>query len=112
VTINAQTIGAVLTGAGAKARVTQNIENVERMRQLVFAMRDALNQDPGLDTQKKSELLEIADETRVELEKSTPNETKLMTLFALLTQSVQTLPAAIPAYEAAKALLTGWGMNP
>ena len=49
--------------------------------------------------------------TRVELDKPSPNETKLMTLFTLLTQSVRTLPAAKPAYDAAKALLATVGVS-
>lgn len=111
VTINAQTIGAVLTGDRAKVHITQNVEAVKDMRELVAQMREALNRDAGLDQHKKADLVEIADETSVELDKPSPNETKLMTLFTLLTQSVQTLPAAKPAYEAAKALLATFGIS-
>ena len=92
-TINAQNIGAVLTGDGAKVHITQNIGAVKEMRELVGLMREVLKHDAGLDQQKKAELVEIADDTFVELEKPAPNETKLMTLFTLLTQSVQSLPA-------------------
>jgi hypothetical protein len=111
VTIHAQTIGAVLTGDGATAHVTQNAGTVEQMRELVDLMRGVLKHEPGLEERKKAELLEIADDTHAELAKSAPNETKLMTLFTLLTQSVQTLPAARPAYSAAKALLAHFGIN-
>lgn len=111
VTINAQTIGAVLTGDGAKSHVTQSIGTVKEMRELVGLMREVLKHDAVLDPQRKAELIEIADDTRVELDKPAPNETKLMTLFSLLTQSVQTLPAAKPAYDAAKALLASVGID-
>lgn len=111
VTINAQNIGAVLTGDRAKAHITQNISAVKEMHELVGLMREVLKHDAGLDQQRKAELIEIADDTCVELDKRAPNETKLMTLFALLTQSVQTLPAAKPAYHAAKALLATVGIS-
>lgn len=111
VTINAQNIGAVLTGDRATAHVTQNAGTVEEMRELVKLMRDVLKHEPGLDERKKGELMEIANDTHAELSKPAPNETKLMTLFTLLTQSVQTLPAAKPAYAAAKALLAPFGIS-
>lgn len=111
VTINAQNIGAVLTGDRAKAHITQDMGALKEMRELVELMRGVLKHDAGLDQQRKAELIEIADDTRVELDKPAPNETKLMTLFALLTQSVQTLPAAKPAYDAAKALLATVGIG-
>lgn len=111
VTINAQNIGAVLTGDRANAHITQNVGAVKEMRELVGLMREVLKRDAGLDQQRRAELIEIADDTRVELDKPTPNETKLMTLFTLLTQSVQTLPAAKPAYDAAKALLATVGIG-
>jgi hypothetical protein len=111
VTINAQNIGAVLTGERAKAHIVQNVGAVKEMRELVGLMREVLKHDAGLDQQRRAELIEIADDTRVELDKPSPNETKLMTLFTLLTQSVQTLPAAKPAYDAAKALLAMVGVS-
>lgn len=111
VTINAQNIGAVLTGDRATAHVTQNADAVEQMRELVELMRDVLKHEPGLDERKKGDLMEIANDTHAELAKPEPNETKLMTLFTLLTQSVQTLPAAKPAYTAAKALLAPFGIS-
>jgi hypothetical protein len=111
VTINAQNIGAVLTGDRATAHVTQNAGTVAQMRELVELMGNVLKHEPGLDERKKGELMEIVDDTRVELDKPAPNETKLMTLFTLLTQSVQTLPAAKPAYDAAKVLLASFGIS-
>ncbi len=110
-TINAQNIGAVLTGDRATAHVTQNAGTVEQMRELVELMRDVLKHEPSLDERKKGELMEIANDAHAELAKPAPNETKLMTLFTLLTQSVQTLPAAKPAYTAAKALLAPFGIS-
>lgn len=111
VTINAQTIGAVLTGDRAVAHVTQNIETVKEMRELLAMMREVLKQDSALSLQQRTDLVGIADDASAELDKPNPNETKLMTLFSLLTQSVQTLPAALPAYQAAKALLATCGIN-
>ncbi len=110
ITINAQTIGAVLTGDGATAHVLQSPESMAKMAELLSLMRDAISRDSSLNPQRQRELLEIADEVKDELSRSNPNETKLMTLFSLLTQSVQTLPAALPAYEAARALLAGFGI--
>ncbi|MGV3628172.1 MAG: hypothetical protein ACO1PN_10855 [Betaproteobacteria bacterium] len=111
ITINAQNIGAVLTGDRAKANITQNMDAAKEMRDLVELMREVLKHDAGLDPLRKTELIEIADDTRTELDKTAPNETKLMTLFTLLTQSAQTLPAAKPAYDAAKNLLATFGIN-
>ncbi len=110
ITINAQTIGAVLTGDRATAHVSQSPESMAKMTELLSLMRDAISRDSSLNPQRQRELLEIADEVKDELSSSNPNETKLMTLFSLLTQSVQTLPAALPAYEAARALLAGFGI--
>lgn len=111
VTINAQTIGAVLTGDRALAHITQNIEATTEMRELLAMMREVLKRDSALSLQQRTDLVDIADDASAELDKPNPNETKLMTLFTLLTQSVQTLPAALPAYQAAKALLATCGIN-
>jgi hypothetical protein len=110
VTINAQSIGAVLMGDRAIAHVTQNTGTVEQMREIVGFMREVLKHEPTLDDRRKAELIEIADDAKAELGKPAPNETKLMTLFTLLTQSVHTLPAAKPAYAAAKGLLATLGI--
>ena len=110
VTINAQTIGAVLTGDRAVAHITQNIETAKEMRELLAMMCEVLKRDPALSLQQRTDLVDIADDASAELDKPNPNETKLMTFFTLLTQSVQTLPAAQPAYQAAKALLATCGI--
>jgi len=110
VTIHAQTIGTVMTGAGAVANISQNSGSRESLREALKVIRNELANCNVEQVPKRNELLEITDDAENELNKQSLNDTKLVLLFTVLAQTVQTLPNAGPAYLAIKGLLSAVGI--
>jgi hypothetical protein len=105
-------VGAVQTGGNASASVVQRIEGSDKGA-LVSALglvQDALERSAEFDARTRAELLEVTKDCQLELSKSTPNSTKLMTMFQLLASSVQAIPNAQPAYQAIKSALMPFGI--
>jgi hypothetical protein len=111
IVINAQTIGAVVTGNHATVHVKQNPDAMKALTAALETLKGVIPAAPELNDRAKGELIEVAGDAERELAKPEPNETKLLAFFTILAQTVQTLPAAKPAYDAIKGVLAGFGIN-
>lgn len=110
IVINAQTIGAVVTGEHAVVHIKQNSEAVKQLAAALDAIRQVIPSSE-LAPRAKEELLEIVADADRELAKPEPNETKLLTFFTVLAASVEGIANAKPAYESIKSVLATFGVN-
>ena len=98
------TVGSVQTGTSATANVVQNLGASDKtsLTSAILQVRDALSNAPSIGEQQRKELLEIADECTAQLSATSPNSTKLLTMFNVLGTAVQSISSAQPAYQAIK----------
>lgn len=106
-------VGAVQTGSGAQANVVQNLgsEDKQAIKQALALASDAIKTASDIAESQKTELVEIVDETNAELEKESPNSTKLQSLFVTIGTTIQTFASAKPAYQALKGALIPLGIT-
>lgn len=105
-------VGAVQSGPGAYANVVQNLAASEK-RDIVDALQEvksALQNVTDRDEKETGELIELVDESVIELQKSNPNSTKLRAWFDVIAGTIQVLANAGPAYRALKAALLPLGI--
>lgn len=107
------TVGSVQTGANATANVIQNLGADDRaaLSSAVQQVRDALSNAPTVAEQQRKELLEIADECVSQIAASSPNNTKLLTMFNVLGTAIQSIAGAQPAYQALKVAVLPLGIT-
>jgi hypothetical protein len=105
-------VGAVQTGAHAIANTVQNLGGEDRkaLAEALTKVHEALAAS-SIHEQQKSELIELATEAQAQLASSSPNNTKLMSIFNVLATSVQAVSSAQPAYQALKAALLPLGVT-
>jgi hypothetical protein len=111
VVINAQTIGAVVTGEHAVVRIKQDGDAVRRLAEALSTIKDQVAVSPHVSDRARAELEEIALDAELELAKAEPNEKKLLMSFTVLGQAIQTLPDAKPAYDTIRGVLAPFGIN-
>lgn len=106
-------VGAVQTGANSQANVVQNLGAADQAA-LVKALEltsEAIRNSGQLGDRQQKELLEIAAECESELRSSSPNNTRLLTMFNVLATSIQAVASAQPAYQALKVALLPLGVT-
>ena len=83
-------VGAVQTGSNAQANVVQNLgsEDKQAIKQALALASDAIKAASDIADSQKTELVEIVDETNSELEKESPNSTKLQSLFITIGTTI------------------------
>lgn len=106
-------VGSVQTGANATANVIQNLGADDRatLSSAIQQVRDALSNAQTVGEQQRKELLEIADECVSQMSASSPNNTKLLTMFNVLGTSIQSIASAQPAYQALKIAVLPLGIT-
>ena len=104
-------VGAVQTGPGATATVTQNL-NSENREALLYALDDIkkyLESEENLDFPKE-EILELVDESCVELKKPNPNGMRLRAVLTTVAITIQTVGSLQQAYQVVKSALSLFGV--
>jgi len=116
--INQSTVGAVQSGHGALANVSQHLNNDEH-KQLISALEQlkaAILEVDSLPVHDKREVIEVLDEGVVELQKEKPNLIKvrgfMATLGATVSEATSVLANLKPAYETVKAATSTIGIAP
>lgn len=106
-------VGAVQTGANAKANVVQNLDASEMssLKEALRMSREAISSYTSLDDAKRQELIGVADDCILELDSASPNNTRLLPLFTVLATSVQAIASARPAYLALRTALLPLGIT-
>ena len=106
-------VGSVQTGANVTANVIQNLDPDDRasLSSAIQQVRDVLSNVSTLGVQERRELLEIVDECMLQMSTSTPNNTKLFTMFNVLGIAIQSIASAQPAYQALKAAVLTLGIT-
>ncbi|HME42305.1 MAG TPA: hypothetical protein VKF36_04395 [Syntrophorhabdales bacterium] len=105
-------VGAVQSGPASYANVVQHLAASEK-QDIIDALREvkiALQNVSDRDEKETAELIELVDESVVELEKNTPNNTKLRAWFDVIAGTIQVLANAGPAYRALKTALLPLGI--
>jgi hypothetical protein len=105
-------VGAVQSGSYATANVYQSLSGDEKqsLDRALAQVRSALAAGATISDQQRVELLAIIDECTKEMTSSTPNNTKLMSMFNVIGTTVQALADARPAYEALKGAVACLGV--
>jgi hypothetical protein len=106
-------VGAIQTGANAIAYPTQYLDTAtqERLLNALKFVEEALANTDSLPSHPKSEIVELVQESRVEIQKEKPNTTKLQTLLSTVGASIRTVASLKPAYETLKTVLVYFGVN-
>jgi hypothetical protein len=105
-------MGSIQTGDTSIANVTQNIDTEvkEQIRKSLEEISLALTQ-PEVETHSpKDELIEVVQETQVEVQKEKPNFTRLRSLLTTIGTSIQMVSSLKPTYEILKQALTFLGI--
>jgi len=105
-------VGAVQSGAGAYANVVQHLA-VSEKQEIINALNEvklAVQNAADRDEREIHELVEVVDDSIVELAKNNPNNTKLRACFHILSGSIQAIASAGPAYQALKSALLPLGI--
>ena len=107
------TVGSVQTGANASANVIQNLGSEDRgaLVSAIQQVRDAIANSSFTREQQRKELLEIADDCTSQIAASSPNNTKLLTMFTVLGTAIQSIASAQPAYQALKVAVLPLGIT-
>ena len=110
---NVGTIQALQTGAGSVANISKSITQTDQESLLVAlaAVRTALEtldktQHPG-----KEEVLELVAELGTEAAKERPNSLKVASGLSAIGQSISTVAALKPSYEAIKGVAAFFGVS-
>lgn len=106
-------VGAVQTGANARANIVQSLGESEltSLKEALRLARDAIDTTTPMDDLKRQELVGIADDCIEELDSASPNNTRLLPLFTVLATSVQAIASARPAYLALRSALLPLGIT-
>jgi hypothetical protein len=101
-------VGAVQTGQGATANVTQiiNPEGREELLQALDDIREYLESGGNLSGFSKEDVIELLDDSRAEIGKPNPNATRLMTYLMGIAAMIQTVADLKPTYEIIKLALS------
>ncbi len=105
-------VGAVQSGAGAYANIVQHLAESDK-QEIINALNEvklAVQTASDKDEREIHELVEVVDDSIIELGKSNPNNTKLRACFDVLSGSIQAIASAGPAYQALKNALLPLGI--
>ncbi len=106
-------VGSIQTGDSSIANITQNIDTEvkEQIRKALEEINSTLTQFEVKISLPKSELIEIVQESQLEIQKEKPNITRLRSLLATVGTSIQMVSSLKPAYEILKQALTFLGIS-
>lgn len=106
-------IGSIQTGDNSIANVTQNIDTEvkEQIRKALEEINSKLTRSEVETPTPKGELIEVIQESQVELQKEKPNVTRLKSLLTTVGTSIQVVSSLKPAYETLKQALTFIGIS-
>jgi hypothetical protein len=106
-------VGSIQTGDYAVSHVSQNIDTEVKGRLLdaLAKISEHLASDEVRLSHPKQEVVELIEESRLEIEKSGPNMTKLRGMLSAIGGSIQTVASMAPAYEALKLALAFVGVT-
>lgn len=107
------TVGAFQTGPNSVANVVQHLSTEDRasLSAAVSLVREALRTAPSVEETQRRELIEMADECSSQIASESPNNTKLLTTFNVLSTAIQSIASAQPAYQALKLALVPLGIS-
>ncbi len=99
-----QTIGVWQTGAGSSATILHNLGQAERrqFQDALEAVEKSVDQIQGLSLEEQIDLKEVIAEAQEELDKETPNMTRLRSFLAGIATTIQTLGSTAGAYTLLK----------
>jgi len=106
-------VGSIQTGDSSIANVAQNIDTEvkEQIRKALEDIELALNQPEVEPSSSKTELIEVVQESKDEIQKEKPNVTRLRSLLTTVGTSIQVVSSLKPAYETLKHALTFLGIS-
>lgn len=106
-------VGSIQTGDNSIANVSQNIDTEVReiISKALEDLMDALNDSHGELPISKEELVEVVQESQVELTKDKPNVTRLRSLLTTVGSSIQVVASLKPAYDLLKQGLVYLGIS-
>jgi hypothetical protein len=100
-------VGSFQTGANSTANVTQTLGGDKDVLLKALSLAyEAIKTAESIGEQKRKELLAVTEECVQQVQTAEPNNTKLFALFNVLTMAIQTIPNAVPAYNALQAAVT------
>lgn len=106
-------VGSIQTGDKSIANITQNIDTEVKV-QIQKALEEIISKlnESEVDTPlPKNELIEVAQESQVEIQKEKPNVTRLRSLLSTIGTSVQVVSSLKPAYNTLKQALAFMGIS-
>lgn len=106
-------VGSIQTGDSSIANVTQNIDTEvkDQIRKALEDINSILTQPEVETPTPKGELLEVVQDSQVELQKEKPDVTRLKSLLTGIGTSIQMVSSLNPAYETLKHALTFIGIS-
>jgi hypothetical protein len=104
-------VGAIQTGPSATANIVFNIaEDREELRRALDAVRDALSTVEALPAHPISEVVDLVDEAKIEIDKPKPNNMRLGSALSAVATAIQAVGSLQPAYQTLKAALLPLGI--
>jgi hypothetical protein len=105
-------VGAIQTGAGSTATTSQtiNMQEAINLDNALAELEAAVNSSDALPTAPRNEVIEIIEDTRRELHREKPNASTLKALLSGTAETVRTVAALKPAYEAVKVVAAAAGI--
>lgn len=105
-------VNSIQTGANSSSSNVINIDSSSKNEILNYLkqLSDDIQGNSYFEANKKHELLEVIDDSTLELNKQQFNSVKLGGFFNIIASSIQTVAALKPAYDTFKALLSKVGI--
>ncbi len=106
-------VGSIQTGDNSTANVTQNIDTEvkEQIRKALEEIHSTLTRSEVETPTSKGKLIEVIQESQVELQKEKSNVIRLKSLLTTVGTSIQVVSSLKPAYETLKQALTFIGIS-
>lgn len=105
-------VGAVQTGPGSTATVTQNLQGaaLDEFVAAFVQLRAGIESASDLESERKTELVAVVDEVLAESRHARPNSTRLLGLAHGAAIAIQTTASLGPALQAFRAALLSVGI--
>jgi hypothetical protein len=100
-------VGAVQTGPGSTANVVQPLEarDKDALLQALALVREALSKLPDTAGVPKSEIVEMVDDMDTEVQKPTPNRSKMTSMLTTVGKTIRVFESMTSAYQSLKTAL-------
>jgi hypothetical protein len=105
-------VGAIQTGAASQAFVNQELDAGERTQLLAALQRIAagIGNTSVFTATRASEIREVVEDTRAELEKSRPNRTLLWAKLSAVASMIRAVPVLDSGYQVIRAIAAAHGI--